>query len=115
MELCILRSGTRGDCDTGNIDSAKPEEDDVERVRSPLCASSPARCGREVPCPRASRAAMIAASPFGLRRSGIREQHVGSGLTGRSSEARPKLAPPGEASDRVPFDQSGFPQKFLPR
>ena len=42
----------------------------------------PARCGMEVPCPRASRAAMIAASLFGLRRSGTRERHVGSGLSG---------------------------------
>ena len=58
---------------------------------------APRRCGMEVPCPRASPAAMIAASLFGLRRSGTRERRVGSGLAGRSSEARPKLAPPGEA------------------
>jgi hypothetical protein len=73
-------------------------------VRAPY---GPARCGScvcgscvpevEVPCPRATLAAMIAAVAFRPRRSGlIQNGTVGSGLSGRISEARPILAPPGD-------------------
>ena len=53
----------------------------------------------EVLCPRVTQAAMIAAAPFGLRRSGtFCDGNIGSGVLGRISEAWPALAPPGECS-----------------
>jgi hypothetical protein len=53
----------------------------------------------EVPCPRATLAAMIAAEPFEPRRSGKTTNHtVGSSLAGRISEAWPILAPPGDCA-----------------
>jgi len=53
----------------------------------------------EVPCPRATLAAMIAAAPFEPKRSGkFTNRTVGSGLAGCISEAWPILAPPGDCA-----------------
>jgi len=50
-----------------------------------------------VQCPRVTQAAMIAAASFGSRRSGkFANGNVGSGLSGRISEAWPTPAPPDE-------------------
>jgi hypothetical protein len=71
----------------------------IHIVREVLGTPSTAHLNRtrEVRCPRVTQAAMIAAASFGLRRSGKHANgSVGSGLSGRISEAWPTLAPPGE-------------------
>ena len=53
----------------------------------------------EVPCPRATLAATIAAALFEPKRSGqLTNRTVGSSLAGRISEAWPILAPPGDCA-----------------
>ncbi len=57
---------------------------------------------------------MIAAAMFGFRRSGIlANRRVGSGLTGRISEAWPTLAPPGGQLPAISFQYRFYSKAAL--